>query len=222
MRLLLASTLLAAVASFGCVAYVFVPMPGRGKPEAAAVPVVAADASPVRVIPLGSGAGAVASAPRAPSVAEPDRVVAAAPSPAVQPPSPQAVPVALARAVDPAPSAGAAAPPDGGDVLASVGRTLDGLKASEAGTPSPAGLTADQVEALRGVAAKRRVRPVTRLSFPLEAGASVPAQVYLHPVPGEVSTLAQDGDGLGFAVVGDRFVVVGTGSRRIVAVSASR
>jgi len=75
--------------------------------------------------------------------------------------------------------------------------------------------------ALRAQAERRHVRPVTRMSFPLEPGTTVPPQVYLHPTPPELADLAIAGDPLGFIQIGDKFVLVGTVSRRIVAVAGS-
>ena len=113
---------------------------------------------------------------------------------------------------------GAATTPD---VLGDVSRTLDALRTRDAAEPAGGGatLTAAQVDALRAQAERRRVRPVTRMTVPLEPGASVPPQVYLHPIPPELAGLGQDGDPLGFIQVGDRFLLVGTVSRRVVAVS---
>ncbi|MET0367072.1 MAG: hypothetical protein ABW058_02810 [Methylobacterium sp.] len=120
----------------------------------------------------------------------------------------------------PAPSGGGAAEAPSPDVLGDVSRTLDDLRTRDTteGAPGPA-LTPAQVEALKAQAERRHVRPVTRMTFPLDPGTVVPAQVYLHPMPPELSGLGQASDPLGFIQVGDRFVLVGTVSRRIVAVA---
>lgn len=118
----------------------------------------------------------------------------------------------------PAPSGGAPAPAP--DLLADVSRTLGELRTrdtSEDGA-SPA-ITSAQVEALRAQAERRHVRPVTRMTFPLDPGTTVPPQVYLHPTPPELASLASASDPLGFIQIGDKFVLVGTVSRRIVAVA---
>ena len=117
----------------------------------------------------------------------------------------------------PSGSGGAAASPD---VLGDVSRTLDDLRTRDTteGAPGPT-LTPAQVEALKAQAERRHVRPVTRMTFPLDPGTVVPAQVYLHPMPPELSGLGQASDPLGFIQVGDRFVLVGTVSRRIMAVA---
>ena len=106
------------------------------------------------------------------------------------------------------------------DVLGDVSRTLGELRTKEdtEAAQGPA-LTAAQVDALKAQAERRHVRPVTRMSFPLEPGTTVPAQVYLHPTPPELSGLASASDPAGFIQVGDRFVLVGTVSRKILAVS---
>lgn len=133
--------------------------------------------------------------------------------------------------------AGAAKSPD---VLGDVSRTLGELRTREAAedgarpatTPAqttsaqiapaqitPAQITPAQVEALRAQAERRHVRPVTRMTFPVEPGTVVPPQVFLHPMPPELAGLSPPDDPLGFIQVGDRFVLVGTVSRRIVAAS---
>lgn len=128
--------------------------------------------------------------------------------------------------------AGAAKSPD---VLGDVSRTLGELRTREAAedgarpatTPAQttsaqitaAQITPAQVEALRAQAERRHVRPVTRMTFPVEPGTVVPPQVFLHPMPPELAGLSPPDDPLGFIQVGDRFVLVGTVSRRIVAAS---
>lgn len=119
----------------------------------------------------------------------------------------------------PAPS-GEGAAAKSPDVPGDVSRTLGELRtqeSAEGGTGTA--LSPAQVEALKAQAERRHVRPVTRMTFPLEPGTSVPPQVYLHPTPPELAGLSPAGDPLGFIQVGDMFVLVGTVSRRIVAVA---
>jgi hypothetical protein len=199
MRPFLALSLATALASVSGVAWMVAP---RGGPGPAEVPLITADPSPVRVIPLSGETPKSAAAPPA-KAAAPATVAAA----------PEAIAEAQARAPAPVEAPGV-------DVLAAVGQTLDGLRRAEEGAASRSGVLAPgQSEALRQLAARRKVRPVTRTSFPLEPGAAVPTQVYLHPVPAEIAALDPGGDAPGFAVVGGRFVVVGTQSRRILALS---
>lgn len=117
----------------------------------------------------------------------------------------------------PAPTGGVAKSPD---VLGDVSKTLNELRTRDTadGAAGPA-LNPTQVNALRAQAERRHARPVTRMTFALEPGTTVPQQVYLHPLPPELASLSQPSDPLGFCQVGDRFVLVGTVSRRIVAVS---
>lgn len=128
-------------------------------------------------------------------------------------------------AAPPRASGDAAGPTTGGngsrpDVLADVSRTLGELKTrDEATAGAGAAITSAQVDVLKAMAERRHVRPVTRMTFPLEPGTIVPPQVYLHPVPPELAGLASAGDPLGFIQVNDKFVLVGTVSRRIVAVA---
>lgn len=131
------------------------------------------------------------------------------------------IPTTPREAAKPVPSqnaaSGNAAPPD---VLGDVSRTLGELRTREASdTGAGPSLSATQVEALRAQAERRHVRPVTRMTFPLEPGTIVPAQVYLHPMPPELTALSPADDPLGFIQVGDKFVLVGTVSRRIIAVA---
>ena len=222
MRLLLPLSLATAVVTVGTVVYLYVPLPRTARPDRPPVPLVMADPSPVRVIPLGGGSSPAAPVPRPAVVSGPGTVDGAAGASVAGSPGPiEALgPGAQAKAVGPEP-----VPAAGGDVLASVGRTLDDIRAAEAGpagASAGSGLADEQVEALRQLAARRKVRPVTRMSFPLEPGAEVPAQVYLHPVPPEMAGLAPGEPELGFAVVNDRFVVVGRQSRRVVALSTAR
>jgi len=118
----------------------------------------------------------------------------------------------------PAPAGGAPAPAP--DVLADVSRTLGELRTRDtSGDGAGPAITAAQVDALRAQAERRHVRPVTRMSFPLDPGTTVPPQVYLHPTPAELASLSSSSDPLGFIQIGDKFVLVGTVSRRIVAVA---
>lgn len=131
------------------------------------------------------------------------------------------IPTVPREATKPGPApggtSGEAASPD---VLGDVSRTLGELRTREASDASAAPtINAAQVEALRAQADRRHVRPVTRMTFPLEPGTIVPAQVYLHPTPPELATISSADDPLGFIQVGDKFVLVGTVSRRIVAVA---
>lgn len=120
----------------------------------------------------------------------------------------------------PAPSSGGGAKTP--DVLGDVSKTLDELRTRDT-ADSAAGPALDptQLNALRAQAERRHARPVTRMTFALEPGTTVPQQVYLHPLPPELASLSQPSDPLGFCQVGDRFVLVGTVSRRIVAVTKS-
>jgi hypothetical protein len=201
-RVLVASALLAC-ASIAAVSYQVMPGWGRRTGEGRPVPLVTADPTPYRVIPL-SSQGVV------PAPAKP--VVAAAP------PEPKAA------AQPDVPATAQAKDESRPDVLASVSRTLEAMRAggeAKPGDPGPGGasLGTAQVESLRQAAARRKVRPVTRMAFPLEPGSVVPAQVYLHPVPPDVAALSQGQ--LGFAVAGGRFVVVDAGTRKVVAVGGN-
>lgn len=199
-RVLVASALLACV-SVAAVSYQVMPGFGRRTGEGRPVPLVTADPTPYRVIPL-SSQGVV------PAPAKP--VVAAAPAGA-RPAAPEAPAVAQAKE-EPRP-----------DVLASVSRTLDAMRGDEAakaeGPASAAVLGPAQVESLRQAALRRKVRPVTRMPFSLEPGTAVPPQVFLHPVPPDVAAIASGH--LGFAVAGGRYVVVDAGSRKVVAVGGN-
>lgn len=213
MRPVLLVSLALATVAVGAAAMPFLSPRGPGK-GAPAAPLVAADATPVRTIPIHEAPTRVR------------RVDVADAAPAAGPgtwsdPAPKDAPRPVAEP--------AAAKPDGTkpkDVLASVGQTLAALREAEppaapAAEAVPAGgaLTSLQEEALRKVAARRKVRPVTKVAFPLEVGASVPSAVYLHPVPPEVAVLAPGN--LGFALVGTRAVVVSTESRQVVALGGA-
>ncbi len=141
----------------------------------------------------------------------------------------QAAPASPVRAIplrprdaappSPVPTAEGGAP-KGPDAPDDGSHTPEGLRTRDAAEGGGgATLTSAQVDALKAQAERRHVRPVTRMTFPLEPGTSVPPQVYLHPVPPELAGLGQAGDPLGFIQVGDAFALVGTVSRRIVAVS---
>ncbi len=142
-----------------------------------------------------------------------ERSVRSIPTRPQEPPSPAPAP--------PGPTAAAKSP----DVLGDVSRTLGELRTREAAedgarpAATAAPITPAQVEALRAQAERRHVRPVTRMTFPVEPGTVVPPQVYLHPMPPELAGLSPPDDPLGFIQIGDRFVLVGTVSRRIVAAS---
>ena len=144
--------------------------------------------------------------------------VATAPAPTPTPSAIRAIPIRPKEAQEstPAPVPGGKAP----DVLADVSSTLDDLRKRETaeGRDGPA-ITPGQIEALKAQAERRRVKPVTRMSFPLDPGTVVPQQVFLHPTPPELASLAPAGDSLGFILVGDKLVLVGMTSRRIVAVA---
>ena len=129
----------------------------------------------------------------------------------------RSIPLRPRDAGNPVPVPAPAPPSDGpGDVSRTVGelRTQDTAEGGSGTTLSPA-----QVGALKAQAERRHVRPVTRMSFPLDPGTTVPQQVYLHPIPPELAGLSPASDPLGFIQVGDAFVLVGTVSRRIVAVA---
>lgn len=159
------------------------------------------------------GAVAYQLTPRGRPAPEPAREQGAASNPV------RSIPLRPRDAAPPAPSGGGGAPPSS-DVLGEVSRTLGELRTNEAAEGAAgAALTPAQVDALKAQAERRHVRPVTRMAFPLEPGTSVPPQVYLHPTPPELANLSPAGDPLGFIQVGDSFVLVGTVSRRIVAVS---
>ena len=214
MRPVLLVSLALATVAVGAAAMPFLSPRGPGK-GAPAAPLVAADTSPVRTIPIHE---------------TPTRVrrveVAAAVSGPWSDPAPKEAPKPVA---EPVPAAATVAKPDDAkpkDVLASVGQTLAALREADAPTspvavavPSGGSLTSLQEDALRKAAARRKVRPVTKVAFPLEVGANVPSAVYLHPVPPEVATLAPGS--LGFALVGGRAVVVSTESRQVVALGGA-
>lgn len=206
MRPVLAVSLALASVAVMAAAYPFLPGTPSGKAKPAVPPLISADPTPYRVIPLDSG-GKVVPAPKAPRTA-----------PAVE--APQASAEAAASVSEPPKTPAPAPDQPAPDVLASVARTLEQMKAPE-GTPPTreATLTPAQRESLRQVAIRRKVRPVTKLSFPLTAGTMIPQAVFLHPVPPDVAALSPGGAGLGFAQVGDRFVVVANDTRKIVAVS---
>lgn len=129
----------------------------------------------------------------------------------------RSIPLRPRDAGNPVPAPAPAPSSDGpGDVSRTVGelRTQDTGEGGSGTTLSPA-----QVGALKAQAERRHVRPVTRMSFPLDPGTTVPQQVYLHPIPPELASLSPASDPLGFIQVGDAFVLVGTVSRRIVAVA---
>ncbi|WP_449409815.1 hypothetical protein [Methylobacterium komagatae] len=134
----------------------------------------------------------------------------------------RSIPMRPGDAGNPAP-----APTGGGvakspDVLGDVSKTLEELRTRDtADSAAGPALNPTQVDALRAQAERRHVRPVTRMTFALEPGTTIPQQVYLHPLPPELAGLSQASDPLGFCQVGDRFVLVGTVSRRIIAVSKS-
>ena len=147
---------------------------------------------------------------RAPEPARP--TVAAAPEPV------RTIPTRPREATAAAPAADSPAP----DVLRDASRTLGELRTrdeSEGG--KGLALTPTQVDALKAQAERRHIRPVTRMTFPLEPGTTVPPQVYLHPMPPELAGLSSAADPLGFIQIGDKFVLVWTVSRRIVAVVQS-
>lgn len=165
---------------------------------------------------LAVGAVAYQLMPRGGRAPEPVQQQAATSSSSVR-----SIPIAPRDAATPIPApaapTNAAKPPD---VLGDVSRTLGELRTKEdAGAAQGPGLTAAQVDALKAQAERRHVRPVTRMSFALEPGTTVPPQVYLHPMPPELAGLGPASDPAGFIQVGDRFVLVGTVSRRILAVS---
>ncbi|GJD35058.1 DUF1236 domain-containing protein [Methylobacterium aerolatum] len=169
------------------------------------------------------GAVAYQFRPRGGSVPAPSRAQTAMPDPAPAPPAIRSIPIRPKEAPDAGPSpapTGAAVAPKAPDVLAGVSSTLDDLRRRETaeGRDGPV-ITPGQVEALKAQAERRHVRPVTRMSFPLEPGTTVPQQVFLHPTPPELAGLAPAGDSLGFILVGDKLVLVGMASRRIVAVA---
>lgn len=126
------------------------------------------------------------------------------------------------RTIPTRPREATAPPPATPDGAGDVARTLSELRPRDAaeGSGAPT-ISPAQVDALRAQAERRHVRPVTRMSFPLEPGTTVPPQVYLHPTPPELADLATASDPLGFIQIGDKFVLVGTVSRRIVAVAGS-
>lgn len=161
------------------------------------------------------GAVAYQLMPRGGRTPEPVQQQTAAPSPV------RSIPIAPRDATTPLPAP--AAPTNAAkspDVLGDVSRTLGELRTKEdAEAAQGPALTSAQVDALKAQAERRHVRPVTRMSFALEPGTTVPPQVYLHPTPPELAGLGAASDPAGFIQVGDRFVLVGTVSRKILAVS---
>jgi hypothetical protein len=130
------------------------------------------------------------------------------------------VPTRPREATDPAAGPSGATGEAGRSAPADVSPALGELRTGDAaGDGLGTAITPPQVAALRAQAERRHVRPVTRMTFPIEPGTPVPPQVYLHPVPPELAGLSPANDPLGFIQVGDKFVLVGTVSRRIVAVT---